>query len=97
MQTRVASLIEHCTDEIVLESTLVINDDLNSLFTRYDRWLKNSAAAKSEDGHGTLISSTGVATTELLEVLHPWCIVYVVKSVYSRVPLLMLKESAIHL
>ena len=47
MQIRVAGLIERCQDEIVLESTLLINDDLNTLFVRYDRWLKNSAAAKS--------------------------------------------------
>lgn len=72
MQTRVAGLIERCTDEIVLESTLVINDDLNTLFVRYDRWLKNSAAAKAGSTHqqdeGTLVSSTGVATTTLTEV-----------------------------
>lgn len=47
MQLRVAGLIERCQDEIVLESTLVINDDLNTLFVRYERWLRNSAAAKS--------------------------------------------------
>ena len=68
MQTRVASLIELCSDEIVLESTLVINDDLNTLFVRYERWLKNSAAAKSEQRQDTLVSSTGVATTNLIEV-----------------------------
>ncbi len=47
MQLRVAGLIERCQDEIVLESTLIINDELNSLFVRYDRWLRNSAAAKA--------------------------------------------------
>ena len=77
MQTRVASLIEHCSDEIVLESTLVINDDLNTLFVRYERWLKNSAAAKSEQRQDTLVSSTGVATTNLIEVWEV-CIVLVV-------------------
>ncbi len=52
MQVRVAGLIERCQDEIILESTLVINDDLNTLFVRYDRWLRNSMAAKSGGGEG---------------------------------------------
>ena len=71
MQTRVAGLIERCQDEVVLEGTLVINDDLNTLFVRYDRWLKNSAAAKGQalpDDQGTSVSSNGVATTTLMEV-----------------------------
>ena len=67
MHARLAALIGGCSDEIVLESTLVINDELNSLFVRYDRWLRNSAAAKSEVG-ATLVSSTGVATTNMSEV-----------------------------
>ncbi|XP_064406991.1 TOM1-like protein 2 [Halichondria panicea] len=66
MHGRLAKLIGGCSDEIVLESTLVINDELNSLFVRYERWLRNSAAAKSEEGN-TLVSSTGVATTSLSE------------------------------
>ena len=37
MQSRVADLIERCQDEIVLESTLQINDELNSVFVRYER------------------------------------------------------------
>lgn len=70
MHARVASLIERCTDEVVLESTLVINDDLNSLFVRYDRWLKNSVAAKasSAQDESTTVSAAGVATTSLMEV-----------------------------
>lgn len=52
MQLRVAGLIERCQDEIVLESTLFINDDLNTLFVRYDRWLRNSAAAKTPQAPG---------------------------------------------
>ena len=52
MQLRVAGLIERCQDEIVLESTLIINDDLNTLFVRYDRWLRNSAAAKAGGTEG---------------------------------------------
>ena len=71
MQTRVAGLIERCQDEVVLEGTLVINDDLNTLFVRYDRWLKNSAAAKGQalpDDQGTSVSPNGVATTTLMEV-----------------------------
>ena len=38
MQSRVADLIERCQDEIILESTLQINDELNSVFVRYERW-----------------------------------------------------------
>ena len=37
MQSRVADLIERCQDEIILESTLQINDELNSVFVRYER------------------------------------------------------------
>ena len=53
MQLRVSGLIERVQDEIILESTLVINDDLNTLFVRYDRWLRNSAAAKAQANGGT--------------------------------------------
>ena len=71
MQTRVAGLIERCQDEVVLEGTLVINDDLNSIFVRYERWLRNSAAAKGTplpDDQGTLVAPNGEATTSLTEV-----------------------------
>lgn len=71
MQTRVAGLIERCQDEVVLEGTLIINDDLNTLFVRYERWLKNSAAAKGQplpDDQSTTVSTNGVATTSLMEV-----------------------------
>ena len=37
MQSRVADLIERVQDEVILESTLQINDELNSVFVRYDR------------------------------------------------------------
>ena len=37
MQSRVADLIERVQDEIILESTLQINDELNSVFVRYER------------------------------------------------------------
>ena len=39
MQSRVADLIERCQDEIILESTLQINDELNSVFVRYERYV----------------------------------------------------------
>ena len=71
MQTRVAGLIERCQDEVVLEGTLIINDDLNTLFVRYERWLRNSAAAKGQplpDDQGTTVAPNGVATTSLTEV-----------------------------
>ena len=66
MQLRISSLIERCQDEIILESTLIINDDLNTLFVRYDRWLKNSAAVKSilaGEQQGPPISVAEHATT----------------------------------
>lgn len=63
MQLRVAGLIERCQDEIILESTLVINDELNSLFVRYDRWLKNSAAAKAKPGPEAVGETTGPPPT----------------------------------
>ena len=71
MQTRVAGLIERCQDEVVLEGTLIINDDLNTIFVRYERWLRNSAAAKGQplpDDQGTTVAPNGVATTSLIEV-----------------------------
>lgn len=37
MQSRVADLIERVQDEVILESTLQINDELNSVFVRYER------------------------------------------------------------
>ena len=69
MQLRVAGLIERVTDEVVLEGTLVINDDLNSIFVRFDRWLKNDSAAKASASPETGTVTTGnVATTSLTEV-----------------------------
>lgn len=70
MQLRVSGLIEGCQDEIILESTLLINDDLNTLFVRYDRWLKNSAAVKaplpgSQDAPATTVGQH-TATTSLM-------------------------------
>ena len=59
MQLRVATLIERCQDEIILETTLTMNDDLNMLFVRYDRWLRNSEAARAKSG------PSGEATTTL--------------------------------
>lgn len=76
MQTRVAGLIERCQDEVVLEGTLIINDDLNTLFVRYERWLRNSAAAKGQplpDDQGTTVAPNGVATTSLTEVSNYVC------------------------
>jgi len=75
MQTRVADLIGRCTDEVVLESTLQINDELNTVFVRYERWLRNMEAAKSGTVGGeptqpeTTQVANGVATTSLTEVL----------------------------
>jgi len=73
MQTRVADLIGRCTDEVVLESTLQINDELNTVFVRYERWLRNMEAAKSGTVGGeptqpeTTQVANGVATTSLTE------------------------------
>ncbi len=80
MHGRLGNLIGGCSDEIILESTLVVNDELNSLFVRYDRWLKNSAAAKAQATPGTQVSSTGIATTDLSTVSCVkcvYCVVYV--------------------
>ena len=53
------------------EGNLQINDILNSVFVRYERWLKNSAAASSPQpdttAAGTLVVG-GVATTALTDV-----------------------------
>ncbi len=75
MQLRVAGLIERCQDEIILESTLVMNDDLNTLFVRYDRWLKNCEAArgKNPSSSATTVETVGglqVATTNLIDAVH---------------------------
>ena len=73
MQLRVAALIERCQDEIILESTLVMNDDLNTLFVRYDRWIRNCEAARgkqpSSDGRTTVeaVGDVQVATTKLID------------------------------
>lgn len=44
MQERATMLIGRIADEIVLESLLQINDELNTSFTRYDRHMKNRQA-----------------------------------------------------
>ena len=57
------------------ESTLQINDELNTVFVRYERWLRNMEAAKSGTVGGeptqpeTTQVANGVATTSLTEVL----------------------------
>lgn len=75
MQLRVSGLIERCQDEIILESTLLINDDLNTLFVRYERWLKNSAAAKTPAGNQDASPTTvrgQTATTSLMTAVSWW-------------------------
>jgi len=57
------------------ESTLQINDELNTVFVRYERWLRNMEAAKSGTVGAeptqpeTTQVANGVATTSLTEVL----------------------------
>ncbi len=88
MHGRLGNLIGGCSDEIILESTLVINDELNSLFVRYERWLKNSAAAKAQGNTGTLVSSTGVATTDLSqEVSLAFQLLYVLVAINNKLSL----------
>jgi hypothetical protein len=73
MQSRVADLIERCQDEIILESTLQINDELNSVFVRYERYLRNREAlqqSSQQAGEQALSEPAregGVATTSLSE------------------------------
>ena len=38
MQTRVVELIPQLLDEGFMEELLVVNDDLNNAFIRYERW-----------------------------------------------------------
>ena len=45
MQVRVSDLIGRVADEIILEALLMMNDELNSVFMRYDRFIKNRDAA----------------------------------------------------
>jgi hypothetical protein len=74
MQSRVADLIERCQDEIILESTLQINDELNSVFVRYERYLGNREALQQASQEGAVQPQVkaggegGVATTSLSEV-----------------------------
>ena len=51
MQSRVADLIERCQDEIILESTLQINDELNSVFVRYERYTHTPLPLSSQLTH----------------------------------------------
>ncbi|KAL5473071.1 hypothetical protein EMCRGX_G027512 [Ephydatia muelleri] len=44
MQVRVSDLIGRVADEIILEALLMMNDDLNSVFVRYERFVKNRDA-----------------------------------------------------
>ena len=44
MQLRVSDLIGRVADEIVLEALLMMNDELNSVFMRYERFVKNRDA-----------------------------------------------------
>ena len=98
MQTRVAGLIERCQDEVVLEGTLIINDDLNTLFVRYERWLRNSAAARGQplpDDQGTTVAPNGVATTSLTEVSDEFLSTVHISKVLKQSPSLFLGESGI--
>lgn len=45
MQVRVSDLIGRVADEIVLEALLMMNDELNSVFVRYERFIKNRDAS----------------------------------------------------
>jgi hypothetical protein len=72
MQSRVADLIERCQDEIILESTLQINDELNSVFVRYERYLRNREALQQPGQEGRekvpeSVQEGSVATTSLNE------------------------------
>lgn len=76
MQSRVADLIERVQDEVILESTLQINDELNSVFVRYERYLGNREALHQPPQQGTVTTEKpqtdthtegGVATTNLNE------------------------------
>jgi hypothetical protein len=68
MQSRVADLIERCQDEIILESTLQINDELNSVFVRYERWAQ-AVYPLARALHRLLAS--GTSATEKLCSSHP--------------------------
>ena len=54
MQSRVADLIERCQDEIVLESTLQINDELNSVFVRYERYTTSQTSVSGSNSRAPL-------------------------------------------
>ena len=59
------------------ESTLQINDELNSVFVRFDRYLRNREAAQSgsTEQPETSTAATGdVATTSLIEVCARSCV-----------------------
>ena len=65
----------HHSSLFLPENTLQINDELNTVFVRYERWLRNMEAANSgktkEEGTAqppVTEPETGVATTSLTQV-----------------------------
>ena len=65
----------HHSSLFLPENTLQINDELNTVFVRYERWLRNTEAANSgkTEEEGTAQPpitepETGVATTSLTQV-----------------------------
>ena len=70
MQLRVTELIDRMQEGSILEALLTVNDDLHSVFVRFERYLKNSgvAASSSAGGAAPAVSTVGEATTSMNEV-----------------------------
>ena len=79
MQVRVSDLIGRVADEIVLEALLMMNDELNSVFVRYERFIKNRDASLKQqsspqshlpaDQHGELTTMFAAEVQSLSHVM----------------------------